>query len=70
MLMEPPFAVGVLVQVGQPEAGLQLSPHLFFQGVGELNAVVSLHALPEQVGIPEGIEGQAIGQGGYIDDED
>ena len=39
MLMEEPFAIGVLIQVHQLEARLDLTADLFLQGMGELHPI-------------------------------
>ena len=58
MLMEEPFAIGVLIQVHQLEARLDLPADLLLQGMGELYAVIVFFQEGHERLVTEGIEGE------------
>lgn len=66
MLMQIPLPVGVLIQVREDKTCFQLAAQLFFQRMGKLDSVVSLHHLLIQLRVPQRIVGQRMGNGGFL----
>jgi len=58
--MEEAAAVGVLVEIEEAEARLELSSDLLLEGVGELDAAILRLEHLQEVGILERIERQGV----------
>lgn len=60
MVMQIAASIGILIQIRQPEAGLQLPADLFFQRVRKLDSGVGAQAFRIQLFILQRIERQRI----------
>ena len=64
--MQAAGAVCVLVDVREPEAGLELAADLLVERVGELHAIVAAHGFRIQRRIFERVERQAAHDGRFV----
>lgn len=60
VFVEVPAAVGVTVEMGQPEAGLQLAADLLLNAVGELDPIVIGFQQGPLIGIFQGMKGRVL----------
>ena len=64
-IMQVPISVGILVDILEKKARLQLSAHLFLNGMGKLETRVVFHSFLIQHSVLQGIIRQPVFQPGF-----